>query len=498
MGWDSKRELAIHVLSGLRTTSDLAVAVESGIDASSFEFDPSLKEAFDYICRRISLGKVVSKEDVRRLYGVELKDDIVDVRPYAEELSKQVFIDALHTNYKKMTDVLYDNPWQAYRSFQAKMSRLIVPLRYRDQGIEEMTEVTTPNNRRWWIPDVLPEGWPCILYGKGGQGKGYLAVYLSLCLSQGLPFLGRPVRQTPVLYLDWEMDRDEFVRKAVEIWLGTIDKEDRGQWSWPNLYYRRCTLPLVDMLAELSEVIHEKKIGVVLIDSFGFAMASGQKSQKDITKSSDILSMMALLQQLSATVVLIDHEPRGGDNPFGSIYKENATRWIWRLSSEHDPDNTSILYQHLEVRKGNIDSKKQDLYTKLEWSPFDTGNAWERRYALKIESVTDNDIPVDIREKWAESSKSKVTDDSARLETVRFVLESLKREGIKPVAVDVQDIASNIGLSASQAYRWAEKMVAKGMLSRVSVRSGKGGRPKVLYGLPNDRLGSGNPYLEEL
>jgi hypothetical protein len=497
MGWDSKRELAIYVLSGLRTTYDLAACIESGVNSSSFEFDSNLQSAFDYICRRISSGKAVSKEDIQRLFGIELREDVADLRPYAEEFSKQLFIESLHENFKKMTDLLYENPWQAYRTFQARMSRLLVPIRYRDDTIQEMTSVRTPDNRRWWIPDVLPEGWPCILYGKGGQGKGYLAVYLSLCLSQGRPFLDRPVRQVPVLYLDWEMDRDEFVRKAVEIWTGTFEAIEQEEWSWPNLYYRRCTLPIADMMAELSDFIYERKIGVVLIDSFGFAVASGQRSTKDVTKSSDILSTMALLQQLPATVVIIDHEPRGSDNPFGSIYKENATRWIWRVTSEHDPDNPSVLFQHLEVRKGNIDSKKQDLYTRLEWRPVETKNEWERRYSLLVSAVAESDVPVDIRERW-EDGKSTPTGDVARIETIRFILENLRREGVKPVAVDVQDIGLNLGVSASQAYRWAEKMVMKGLLSRVSVKTGKGGRPRILYGLPGDTTGSGNPDVEDL
>ena len=52
------------------------------------------------------------------------------------------------------------------------------------------------------------------LYGDGGQGKSLLAVHLASAVALGRPFLGLPTEARPVLYLDAELDADEFTRRA--------------------------------------------------------------------------------------------------------------------------------------------------------------------------------------------------------------------------------------------------------------------------------------------
>lgn len=130
------------------------------------------------------------------------------------------------------------------------------------------------------VPGLLPEQGTAVLYGQSGSGKSFLAVYLALCLSAGLPWFGEKVRSGLVIYLASE-DRAGIEARAV-----AAASRMEGV-SIPGLPLKFLTPPpihsdqwheLTRALAEL-QLLQEAKITAVVLDTMGAAF--GGNSQDD-------------------------------------------------------------------------------------------------------------------------------------------------------------------------------------------------------------------------
>ena len=67
------------------------------------------------------------------------------------------------------------------------------------------------------MEDLIPEKYPCFLYGDSGHGKSYVAATIGQCVARGDTFLGLKTEQGRVLYLDWELDLEEQTRRGYEV-----------------------------------------------------------------------------------------------------------------------------------------------------------------------------------------------------------------------------------------------------------------------------------------
>ena len=70
-----------------------------------------------------------------------------------------------------------------------------------------LATVLEPGPRRFVIEDLIPEGDTSILYGDGGQGKSFLALYFGTCVATGTAVLDQKVERSNVLYLDGSSQR---------------------------------------------------------------------------------------------------------------------------------------------------------------------------------------------------------------------------------------------------------------------------------------------------
>lgn len=80
-------------------------------------------------------------------------------------------------------------------------------------------EGVTPPKRRFVVGGMVPDGEVTLLTGAGGVGKTLLAQQLATCVSQGLPFLGRPTTQCKVMLFLCEDSEDELQLRQRDICL---------------------------------------------------------------------------------------------------------------------------------------------------------------------------------------------------------------------------------------------------------------------------------------
>ena len=237
------------------------------------------------------------------------------------------------------------------------------------------------------------EGATSGVFADGGTGKSLFALAIGLSVATGIDIVGAvPARQAPVLYLDWEWDAEAHAERLQAIARG-LDIEIPAD----TVIYRRESASIIESAASIRRVVVERGIGLVIIDSLGFARG-GEPESAELT-----IKTFTALNSFGCPVLFVDHVAKHAtdkSHSFGSVYTRNSARLMWRMDA---PDQDVQAVKHI----GLVNTK------------------WNRRYQkpkgllLTIES-----------------------DDQDRLVSVRFddaepPLQSLGRGGIKEAVMAV-------------------------------------------------------------
>ena len=202
---------------------------------------------------------------------------------------------------------------------------------------------------------LLPSHQPSIIYGQGGIGKSWLAVYLAALVDNGITRNGLNADVGRTLYVDWETDRDTIEGRAWAIKQG--EPQIAPEWG---LAYQQAQGPLTDWIDDLANHVDREQFDLVVIDSVGMALGG------DANDAQTVLAFFGALRQLDATTLLIDHMGKGPEaadrGAFGSVYKRNSARSVWEMRQAegeltiglyHRKANNSKLSPPPRVELGN-------------------------------------------------------------------------------------------------------------------------------------------------
>jgi len=220
-----------------------------------------------------------------------------------------------------------------YEPERASSSSL--PLRENDVmtlTLTRFSKFAEPKPMGFVVEDFLPEGYPSMLFGDGGQGKSYIVLYLATCIAIGRSFLDKTVRQGRVLYVDFELDENEQARRAYKIARGLgLCAPPEGLLYFSPLAQEKPIESVNAIIDALAAKVKEFDIALTVLDSFGAAVAGDPEGAKDVT---------AIFRKLRAlgTVLILDHQSKAkpGEkyrekSAFGSVYKQNMSRNVWQL-----------------------------------------------------------------------------------------------------------------------------------------------------------------------
>ena len=185
--------------------------------------------------------------------------------------------------------------------------------------LTRLNKLPVPKPRVWLWDNLIPAGHISLWRGKGGDYKSTTATAFTLHVAEGHDFLGRTVTKADqIVYLDFELDGDEFYRRAAPLANGM------GLAQLPdNIFYSSVREPLIneERLVGFVKLMNAMKVGLVVVDSFGFAAAG-----IDMNAYEQVIKFMKALEGLGCTCIVIDHQPKNGDTAFGSVYKTNLAR----------------------------------------------------------------------------------------------------------------------------------------------------------------------------
>jgi hypothetical protein len=201
------------------------------------------------------------------------------------------------------------------------------------------------------LEPLLYEAKPNLFFGEGGTSKSYLAMAFSLLIQNNLNQnqLGLKLKQASALYLDYECDEEEIVRRLEYLTKG-MNLPDN-----PFLY-RECSIPFIEDFEAIERIVAERNIKFLVIDSLGVALGNN-----NLSESQTATSFFSVLRRLKVTSLLITHISKDTQNgirrkpsPFGSVYFTNLARNVWELrkTQETGENTVEIAFFHRKNNQG--------------------------------------------------------------------------------------------------------------------------------------------------
>lgn len=198
--------------------------------------------------------------------------------------------------------------------------------------------------RRFCVPDWIPDCTVTLFSGDGGTGKSLLAMQLATCCAMGLPFLGMELAPRKVLYVAAEDDQDEMHRRQADIneALGIEMCELDAQLAWRVLSSddallatadRRGRLQATPTYMNLRNYCRENGIQLVIIDTVADTFGGLEIDRQQVTRY--IRLAEAIARDTNGAVVLIAHPSvaglKEGSGISGSSAWRNAVRSVMYL-----------------------------------------------------------------------------------------------------------------------------------------------------------------------
>ena len=180
---------------------------------------------------------------------------------------------------------------------------------------------------RFLIDGLFPERSLGLVIGDSGLGKSPLLYQAAICVAMGTPFLGHPVRQGRVLYLDYENGlgaASELITR-LSAHLGLAEEpEDLLLWNlndsppkWDHTGYTA-----LDMIREVSPAL-------VIIDSL--SSYCPEIEEKNGVAIQELQSLRKIIRDCGTTIIGVHHLKKPSDNPQfapASLQTEDLRRWF--------------------------------------------------------------------------------------------------------------------------------------------------------------------------
>lgn len=230
-----------------------------------------------------------------------------------------------------------------------------------------------------------------ILFGPGGAGKGWLAIYMAVCATLGIPCLGLPVNRLTPLYIDGEDDAETFNDRIQAVAAGLDVQAPEIPWWKPSG-------PLPRRVNELARRVDEASSGLVFCDSVGrlFGAPGEHAGWETVAVQGEQAFLAAQGAVGPFSRVLIDHvnaqgfeAPKLAGRPSGAIRKLYDARVGWEVRNAQEAESSTV-HVALYHAKWNHTQRFRPIGARLEFLESD---AWGRATRVRIsrEDVRDVD-----------------------------------------------------------------------------------------------------------
>jgi hypothetical protein len=201
-------------------------------------------------------------------------------------------------------------------------------------------EMPPAEPRRYIVEDIVPEAYPTMIYGDGGVAKSLIALSLGLAVASGAgSWLGRRVEPGAVLYLDFELDAPEQMRRISRL------AQAEGLSTLPaNIRYMSAigVRPREAFTAALAECVRYG-VKLLIVDSLGPALEGDAEASRDVISFYN--EVVGPFRAAGVAPFAIDHQSKlqqgeryQNKRAFGSVFKSNLARSVLQVEATHRGD----------------------------------------------------------------------------------------------------------------------------------------------------------------
>jgi DNA-binding transcriptional ArsR family regulator len=293
----------------------------------------------------------------------------------------------------------------------------------------------TPRPVEWLVKDLIPARHATNLYGDSGTGKSLIALYLALCVIEGIPFLNFPTtKRGKVLYLDLELDAEIHTLRWWAIARGA------GYTTPPKgLRYVRWTHGLIGHEGELCELIEQEQPALLIVDSFG--KATGKPLDPDFA-----IALYNLFDALPVPVLVIDHTakpnpeiPAESAREYGTVYKRHYARSAIQVDLQgSERGHIGVILRH---QKSNFGRLAPEI-------------------PLTLAFLEEDGVMLEVRLQYGgQAVQANAELFGRRGEVVRFLSENGE--------ATQKQIAENLDTSQSSVSRLLKQLAAEGLIEEI-------------------------------
>jgi AAA domain len=317
-------------------------------------------------------------------------------------------------------------------------------------------EIGDPPPAEFLVKKLIPAGFPTIMYGMGGEGKSWLALYLSMWVAAAQDYwIGHAIESPcPVLYLDFELDAETQSRRAHRLMRGM------GLESPPeNLKYMSALgFSTAEAFEKVYQLCAQHSIGLVVMDSVGNALEGDSEASKDVLTF--MRDHVETLTVNGVATVLIDHiakmlkgENRRNKLPFGSVYKFNSARSVIQLEGDWNDDARKLVTTLRHV-KSNFGPLAGEFAASIDFDDEATKNVTitpvNAKDAIKVKTLTTEDKVIsglELHGPMTPKGISSVVGDGVKLKTIQNAVGDLVKENRLEYTGETKDNAKVVQIN---------------------------------------------------
>lgn len=332
--------------------------------------------------------------------------------------------------------------------------------------LTRLRDVPLPGPMRYLVADLIPGGFPSMIYGDGGVAKSMLTMSLATAIAGGSEtWMNHEIQNGPVVYADFELDEGEQRRRAARLARGAFMDDIPA-----DLYYESAVGESSErFLRALLKACVDGGVVMVVLDSLGLALEGDPQSPTDVIRFHK--RCLDPFRAKGITVVIIDHQAKTltgeryqAKRAFGTVYKENLARSI--LQVEPRERGKGMLRVKVRHTKTNFGSAVAPF--GIEWR-FSEEKVEVQRFALEAgELVAERTL--NLRDKMLLSLISgsafltEVAENTgSNYQSVKNEASRLRREGL------VEDTGATQGQARQVRLTDSGKRAASAIASRTYI-----------------------------
>tara|TARA_R100000306_G_C4371933_1_gene140404 strand:+ start:137 stop:1480 length:1344 start_codon:yes stop_codon:yes gene_type:complete len=200
---------------------------------------------------------------------------------------------------------------------------------------------------KWLVNPLIQVNNITTIYGQGGIGKSWIAQFIAVLVGSGTSVAGFHVEPGNVLYCDWETTELELNARI------SMLRRGLGHTGNTNIWYKRMYSSLEENIEAVKELVVDKNISLIIIDSVAAACMGDSETSAAAT------GLYNSINSLSVSSLCIHHDNKKGEL-FGSAYHYHRSRLILEVEQKQEPQAHTFFLGAFN-RKANNTAILQDM-----------------------------------------------------------------------------------------------------------------------------------------